>query len=80
VSDYGATKDRENMELILDYEIQGSAFYPLFNLLKICGFENWIGRWFGHKVNRKYTRYLQRGSVIEHIIEERGPYGGFVEP
>lgn len=77
---YGATKDREQMELILDYEIQGSLLHPLFRFLELCGFENWIGWWFGQKVNRKFSRYLQRGSVMESIIEERGPYGGFTKP
>ena len=80
MSDFGASKDRENMELILDYEIQGSPLYRLFGLIEFFGFENWLGVWFGKKVNRKYARYLHRGSVRESIIKERGPFGGFLEP
>jgi hypothetical protein len=80
VSEYGATKDRENMELILDYEIQSSVLFPLFDLLDFCGFLPLMAWYYGRKVNRKYDRYLQRGSVMESIVEERGPYGGFLEP
>lgn len=77
---YGATVDRKNMELILDYEIQGSALYPLYGFLDFCGFLQPLARWYGRKVTRKYSRYLQRGSVMDEIVAERGPYGGFLEP
>jgi hypothetical protein len=77
---YGATVDRKNMELILDYEIQGSWLYPLYGVLDFCGFLEPLARWYGRKVTRKYSRYLQRGSVMDEIVAERGPYGGFLGP
>ena len=80
MSNYKATVDRKNMELILDYEIHGSAFYPLYDLLAFCGFTSLMGRYYGWKVNRKYSHYLQRGSAMDEIAAERGPYGGFLEP
>lgn len=79
-SDYEATVDRKNMELILDYELQSSLLYPIYNLLDICGFAEPLARYYGRKVTRKYSLYLQRGSVMGEIVAERGPYGGFIEP
>ncbi|HEX2882423.1 MAG TPA: hypothetical protein VHO25_23040 [Polyangiaceae bacterium] len=77
---YDATVDRKNMELILDYEIQSSPLYPLFDVLDTCGFTSLLGWYYGRKVTRKYALYLQRGSVMDAIVAERGPYGGFSKP
>lgn len=74
---FGATRDRQNMELILDYEIQGSVLFPLYGVLNVFGFLEPLSRWYGRHVTRKYSRYLQRGSVMDEIVAERGPYGGF---
>lgn len=68
------------MELILDYELQSSFLFPLYGMLDFCGFSELLARYYGHKVNRKFSRYLQRGSVMDEITAERGPYGGFHQP
>lgn len=71
------SRDRFEMEKLLDYELRASLFYPLFPLLEFCGFLPMVGWWFGKKTSIKYRRTLNRSSEMDAIAEERGPYEGF---
>lgn len=69
---------REFMEALLDYEMRGSLFYPLWPWLEFCGFMWLIGNWYGWKVNRKVRRLGKRPSQMETIVTGR-PEGGYFE-
>lgn len=77
MEDRHVNADRKAMEKFLDYEMRGALTYPLWPILEFCGFLPLIGWYYGQKVNRKYNRYLQRPSLMDAIVAERGPDEGF---